>query len=571
MTGVERMGAKYYERFFKQSPKAYSCIKVIFNKKGEPVDFQFLSVNRAYEKLMGLKNEQIIGKKYYELFPTGWEGEANWIDDQKNAIVERKLFQFDIKREDLEKWIRVILFPIENDVFGFIHEDVTKEYLLDEEIEGFIKVNIDLLCVSDYEGRVIRTNQAVERVLGYNVEEVEGMNLLQLVHPDDLEMTKEAMKTFEKERSLSRFVNRFRTKDGTYVYLEWYSKPTGKYIYSSARDVTEKREMELKLKESNEHLQKVTARLKQLVDRDELTGLYNRHYLYENINEAIKSSDRNDTPLTLIIFDLDHFKRVNDTWGHPVGDKVLQEVAKIPGQFLGEEDFIVRLGGEEFMAVLKAKNLAEGRKIAEKIRCSIEKHQFPIDGTLTASFGVAERLEMEHFYSWYERADEALYIAKRTGRNKVVLAWDSTHLDCSKSPILWKKELECGWKEIDDQHKELYELANMLIRTSVSKKDRGEVLAEIDLALDRIEHHFRSEEKMIEEIGAPGVKEHTAEHHLLSEKLSHLRELYAKGEVKLSAVYTFIIDEIIIHHTEKFDLKYFPFVKRYLKKVLGQC
>lgn len=160
--------------------------------------------------------------------------------------------------------------------------------------------------------------------------------------------------------------------------------------------------------------------LKDIAVTDELTGLYNRHYLYSRINEEIERSDRSNEPMSIMILDIDKFKRVNDTWGHPVGDEVLKETAEITKSMIRKDDILVRLGGEEFLVLMPQTDTMEAVSVAEKVRKALENNIHPTVGTFTASFGVAERNKSEGFKSLYKRADDALYRAKETGRNRVV-------------------------------------------------------------------------------------------------------------------------------------------------------
>lgn len=157
----------------------------------------------------------------------------------------------------------------------------------------------------------------------------------------------------------------------------------------------------------------------QMAITDELTGLYNRHFLEKSINSVITRSDRYNEPVTLIMFDLDFFKEVNDKWGHPSGDMVLRQTAAIAKDLIRSSDMLVRFGGEEFIVLMPHTVLSGGRSVAEKMREMIAQNEHPGIGPVTASFGVAERQKDESFESWYARADEALYRAKNSGRNMV--------------------------------------------------------------------------------------------------------------------------------------------------------
>ena len=126
-------------------------------------------------------------------------------------------------------------------------------------------------------------------------------------------------------------------------------------------------------------------------------------------------SDRYNEPLSMILIDLDFFKRVNDTWGHPIGDVVLKHTAEITKNNIRKSDIIARMGGEEFAIFLPHWTITGALVVAEKIRKLLENTEHPIAGVVTASFGVAERRKNEPFYNWYKRVDEALYRAKEGG------------------------------------------------------------------------------------------------------------------------------------------------------------
>lgn len=155
---------------------------------------------------------------------------------------------------------------------------------------------------------------------------------------------------------------------------------------------------------------------------DELTGLHNRHFLEQNIKSVMDRSDRYDETVSLIMFDLDHFKQVNDTWGHPVGDAVLKQTAHVARKLIRSSDLLIRFGGEEFLLLMPHTNVSGATAAAEKIRNSLAGFDHADAGRVTASFGIAEKTRYESFESWYARADEALYDAKQSGRNRVVSA-----------------------------------------------------------------------------------------------------------------------------------------------------
>ncbi len=161
---------------------------------------------------------------------------------------------------------------------------------------------------------------------------------------------------------------------------------------------------------------------KVLANTDKLTNLYNRHYFDKKIEDEIKKADIGNEPVSLISFDIDLFKRVNDTFGHQTGDEVLKQVADTSGSAIRNSDIIARVGGEEFAILLPNTHLKDARTVAEKLRIKIENSIHPIAGVYTCSFGVSERKRFESRDKWFQRTDEALYKAKNEGRNRVVLS-----------------------------------------------------------------------------------------------------------------------------------------------------
>lgn len=160
---------------------------------------------------------------------------------------------------------------------------------------------------------------------------------------------------------------------------------------------------------------------------DALTGIANRGSLNVQGPESFKRSDLLGIPLSLLIFDIDRFKVVNDTYGHPAGDHVLQEVSKVVrDKLIRGNDFFARAGGEEFCLLLLGSQLTQAEEIAERIRATIEGHNFVFEGTkipITISVGVSGKSAEDT--SWeeiYERADKALYHSKNSGRNRVSVA-----------------------------------------------------------------------------------------------------------------------------------------------------
>lgn len=161
--------------------------------------------------------------------------------------------------------------------------------------------------------------------------------------------------------------------------------------------------------------------------RDSLTQIYNKGYLAEAIEAEFKRAKALHTDLSVLFFDLDHFKKVNDTFGHEAGDYVLKEFTSlVRGGLLRPKDIFARYGGEEFVVLLANTAAKEAAELAEKIRSAVETHAFIYEGKripVTTSLGVAElRADIESAQTLLKTADKALYAAKTGGRNRVVVA-----------------------------------------------------------------------------------------------------------------------------------------------------
>ena len=176
-------------------------------------------------------------------------------------------------------------------------------------------------------------------------------------------------------------------------------------------------------KRTFEKVKKQQEELSILAMTDQLTGLYNRHSLFDIGPKYLSDAKRHKYPVSLLVFDLDHFKNVNDTHGHSVGDIVLKEVGQVLNNHCRNEDVVARFGGEEFVMVLSHCDLDFAEKKAEEIREAIEKSK-PNDLIITASIGAAALNSNDDFDSLFEKADRAVYEAKDTGRNKVVVHTD---------------------------------------------------------------------------------------------------------------------------------------------------
>ena len=196
-------------------------------------------------------------------------------------------------------------------------------------------------------------------------------------------------------------------------------------LQARMRSMLRIKRLQEELEERERQLMEANERLRYMSQTDGLTGLDNRRHLEERLDEMFQHAKRLNEPFSCVMCDLDRFKSVNDTYGHQAGDAVLRQLAGILTDVAREVDRVGRYGGEEFMLLLPGTVLDAAVTFAERVRKQVEAHTFTFDGgTLqrTASFGVAAwpHPRIANCDTLVKAADDALYVAKETGRNKVV-------------------------------------------------------------------------------------------------------------------------------------------------------
>jgi diguanylate cyclase (GGDEF)-like protein len=189
--------------------------------------------------------------------------------------------------------------------------------------------------------------------------------------------------------------------------------------------VRENQKLIEELNTKNKKLGKVNRILKNLACRDGLTGLFNHRYFQDSLAAEINRAARPESTFSVLFLDVDHFKQYNDLNGHQKGDKLLRNLAIILAKSIRKSDILARYGGEEFVIILPETSKANALKFGEKLRSGVEKYPFPGKETqpgsnLTISIGISAFPEDgTDRYSLIEHADQALYQAKNSGRNRV--------------------------------------------------------------------------------------------------------------------------------------------------------
>ncbi|MBR0551949.1 sensor domain-containing diguanylate cyclase [Stakelama marina] len=275
----------------------------------------------------------------------------------------------------------------------------------------------DIVVNLDVDGRVLYVSPSIQALAGYDEDDLTGTYASGLVHPEDVDAVRKChfLSLAEPDRAHS-VEYRGRTASGEYQWFETNTrglidsngKPTG--VVSVIRNISRRKDVEHRLKEA--------------ALTDPLTGLANRRAFNDAVDALIDAEVAG--PACLALFDIDHFKRVNDEYGHDAGDRVLQKFAQVANQVTREGDLLARLGGEEFGLLLRGASLEAAARVCERVRgefgSAITTIENGRDICVTVSAGVASLSPESSRADLLRSADAALYDAKHAGRNRLSLA-----------------------------------------------------------------------------------------------------------------------------------------------------
>ncbi len=290
--------------------------------------------------------------------------------------------------------------------------------LSEERFRTMVENGNDIISIISDTGTVRFISPSIESVLGFAPGEIVNKNVNELVHPDEQQKVATALTdalAHPGGETLEQYEFRMKHKDGSYRDIEMVGcnligNPVIGGIVLNGRDITERKQLE--------------GELKRRAHIDVLTGLNNRRYFFELAEQELARAKRHGAPLQALMLDVDHFKLVNDTYGHHAGDRVLQKLSEICVQTLREIDLLGRIGGEEFAILLPETKGEQALEVAERLRLAVAVATVPLEQGdsihFTVSIGVARFVATDtKIEDMFKRADTALYAAKNAGRNRV--------------------------------------------------------------------------------------------------------------------------------------------------------
>lgn len=301
--------------------------------------------------------------------------------------------------------------------------------------------------------------------------------------------------------------------------------------------------------------------LVKLATTDNLTGLYNRMYFDQLLEYEIHRHEREKKPLTLVLLDLDFFKRVNDNWGHDIGDDVLKLATSTIKNSIRKTDIMARWGGEEFIILLPNTSLDKAISLTENIRIIVEGINHNKVGVVTASFGVASKNKNESLDEWFKNVDNAMFRAKELGRNQVY-AWNDDEDLYVEKLLTWNDKYRSGNELIDEQHKNLIEQVNIMIGLSIEYKDFEVQNKFLLLFIENLKEHLESENTILTNHEYSNVDAMEQKNARMIVKVQQLYDRFLKKEVDIRELISIYRNEILKEHLIEDDMEFLDFFQK---------
>ncbi|MCL5043100.1 MAG: diguanylate cyclase [Gammaproteobacteria bacterium] len=377
-----------------------------------------LYCNPAFCRMTGYSEEELLDQSPRML--QGPETDPAVIQSLREALVQGSYWEgrtVNYRKDGQAYVVNWNISPVRDDHgvvshFVSVQQDVTEQERSARErdmLTQALNQAHDPILITDLDAKVVFVNNAFEELTGYSADEILG-NTPKLLssgkHSEEfyrhMWQTLRANQPFQ-----ARFIN--QRKNGSRYYVEQSIAP----VLDSAGHCSHYISTSWNVDDLVEREKALHA----MAMEDKLTGLLSRRAGDDQLQEAFHAWRSEQQPMSLIICDIDHFKAVNDRFGHPTGDRVIQHIAATLAKQLRSSDTAIRWGGEEFMIIAQTQ-LTEASQLAERLRAAIAELEDDEVGTVTMSFGVAEACS-DSLQQLISRADKALYQAKRNGRDQV--------------------------------------------------------------------------------------------------------------------------------------------------------
>lgn len=463
-----------------------------------------------------------------------------------------------------------------------VTHDITSRKQSEEalkESEGKFRELADMLpqivFETDARGNLTFVNRQAYPLCGYSPDDnLIGASTLSFYPPEDRARAIENIQNRMVGKPMGSNEYRIIRKDGSTFPALVHStaimrngKPAG--LRGMIVDISEQKETEAKIRELLQQLEIEKRYAQESAITDGLTLLYNRRHFDAMLRSDFFHSKRTGGVFSLIMLDVDYFKKYNDTYGHLAGDDCLRHIGGVLKQIVGRtHDTVARYGGEEFAVIMPETDARGALVIANRLREGVIELNLPHAASdaapiVTISIGVVTLRTSDHETQdqVVALADEALYEAKRTGRNRVV----HKNLTESEGPhqflqLIWNPGDNCQNTIIDQEHQMLVLHSNELLECMIHGKDRQQLVQAMGNLLDEVIVHFNDEEKILAERSYPQLHEHAVLHKTLVDQALQIMESYRSATLSQGELINFLVYEVIVHHMLTEDKKYFPYV-----------
>jgi len=402
-----------YKLLFDNMTSGFALHEIICDANGKPIDYLYLQANPAFEKLTGVPVSTIVGKRLREILPNT---EDYWIEVFGKVALTGEPISYENYSREIGKYFDTWVFSPRKKQFAVIFTDISLRKAAESQmhkLSGAIEQTADSVIITDIRGVIEYANPAFLQTTGYSLKEVIG-NTPRLVNSGvhDASFFQHLWQTIESG-GVYRGVLTNRRKNGSEYYEEKTITPlkdsTGQITHyiSTGKDVTAR--------------MKTQQQMAYMAQHDALTELPNRTLLLDRINQAIARARWHERIVSVVFIDLDSFKTINDTLGHEVGDKLLQQLAERFATCVREGDTVARFGGDEFVILLDdVADEGDIRNLVKKVLDAITP-VFTIESRqlfISASIGISlYPSDGEDATTLLKHADVAMYRAKELGKN----------------------------------------------------------------------------------------------------------------------------------------------------------
>ena len=381
--------------------------EMIFNEAGIPINYRFIDVNDSFERLTGLKREDILGKTVLDILPGT---ETYWIEKYGQVAITGEPLQYENYSKELGKYFEVMAYSPRPKEFAVIISDITERKKLESELskeKNLLETTLisvgDGVISTDPKGNVVFLNKAAEMLTGWSPEEAKGHPIEDVFNIVD-ELTREKsvnlVEEVLKRGGIPKLANHtiLISKDGIERPVEDSAAPIlladGEAIgvVLVFRDFSEKKQKQEEILYLSYH--------------DQLTGLYNRRFYEEELKRL--DTERN-LPMTIIMADVNGLKLINDSFGHILGDQLLEKAAEVITKGCRADDIIARIGGDEFVVLLPKTNGIDAEQIIKRIQ-ELASNERVGSVTLSISFGYATKCnDTEMITEIFKNAEDNMY------------------------------------------------------------------------------------------------------------------------------------------------------------------